>query len=134
MSCGCKTEKNQVKQNESNELKTFTSSGMSAIHNSNFIVRLLYFFIAAPLVLLMLPIVYIILFNHLVLGNSTNIVNLFKKILFIDWYKNLKNKQKEKELLKEELEDIEEVENPEEFIYKDVYVSPVDKIDSEEIK
>ena len=134
MSCGCKSEKNQVKQNESNELKTFTSSGMSAIHNSNFIVRLLYFFIAAPLVLLMLPIVYIILFNHLVLGNSTNIVNLFKKILFIDWYKNLKNKQKEKELLKEELEDIEEVENPEEFIYKDVYVSPVDKIDSEEIK
>ena len=132
MSCGCKSEKNYSNQkNSDGDLKTMTTSGMSGIYNSNIIVRLLYFSIAAPLVLLMLPIVYIILFNHLVLGNSTNIVNLLKKFLLIDFFNKLKKKKEEKELIEEE---IVEFENSEEYEYKDVYVSPVDKIDSEEIK
>lgn len=132
MSCGCKSEKNYSDQKNNNgDLKTMTTSGMSGIYNSNIIVRLLYFSIAAPLVLLMLPIVYIILFNHLVLGNSTNIVNLLKKFLLIDFFNKLKKKKEEKELIEEE---ITEFDNLEEYEYKDVYVSPVDKIDSEEIK
>ena len=134
MSCGCKTEKKQGQNGVDGDLNAFTSSGMKQIYSSNFIARLLYFCIAAPLVLLMLPIVYIILFNHLVLGNSTNIVNLFKKILLIEWFNNFKKKKEEKELLKEELEEIESIENPEDFEYKEIYVTPIDKIDSKETK
>jgi len=128
MSCGCKSEKNQEINGNNGDVSNFTSGGMKQIYSSNFVVRLLYFTIAAPLVILMLPIVYIILFNHLVLGKSVNIVNLFKKILFIDWYKNFKKKKEEKELLREELEEVEELENPEKFEYKEVYVTPIDKI------
>ena len=110
MSCGCKSNGNNITENsvESGQKSGSILSSMGTMGpmnpNNPIIVRLIYFSIAAPLVLLLLPAVYIILFNHIVIGNPTNLVNLLKKILLIDFVNKIKLKIRERRLRKEEEE------------------------------
>jgi hypothetical protein len=114
-----------------NALADMSGKGMSSIINNNLIVRLLYFSVALPLVILLLPIVFIILFNHLVMGKSVDLSSLLKKVFLIDFYNKMKKKREDK--LDEEEYD-EEEEDDDEYEYEDVYVTPIEKIDSKEIK
>jgi len=133
MGCGCKSNKNSGTQSDvmENALADIGGKGMASIINNNLIVRLLYFSIALPLVVLLLPIVFIILFNHLVMGKSVDLSALLKKVFLIDFYNKMKKKREDR-LDEEEFE--EEEEDDEEYDYEDVYVTPIEKIDSKEIK
>jgi len=135
MGCGCKSNKNSDTQSGVMEeaLTGINGKGMGSIINNNLIVRLLYFIVAVPLVILLLPIVFIILFNHLVMGESVNLSVLMRKFLLIDFINNLKKKREDR-LDREENDDEEDEEDDEEYEYKDVYVTPIEKIDSKEIK
>lgn len=136
MSCGCKSNGNNVTENSTNSSQT-TGSIMGDMRNMGpmnpnnpFIVRIIYFAIAAPLVLLLLPAVYIILFNHIVIGKSVNLVNLLKKILLIDFINSIKTKIQERRKRKEEKELMDGEEG--EYEYEDVYITPIEKVETEE--
>lgn len=126
MSCGCKT------NNDEKKIVDKKISGLEQVNNkiyeSNILFRLLYFCIAAPLVVLLLPMVFIVLFNHIILGNSTNVIELFKKIFLVNLISKFRKKREEKRNLEEDME------NSGDYEYDDVYLTPVDKIDSEESK
>lgn len=139
MSCGCKSNGNDITENSSESgqksgsiLSSMGNMGNMGPMNPNnpIIVRLIYFLIAAPLVLLLLPAVYIILFNHIVIGNPTNLVNFLKKILLIDFVNKIKLKIRERRLRKEE-EELMDGEDGE-YEYEDVYITPIDRVESDD--
>jgi hypothetical protein len=136
MSCGCKSNGNNITENSAESVQKnksiLNSMGTMGPMNPNnpIIVRLIYFSIAAPLVLLLLPAVYIILFNHIVIGNPTNLVNLLKKILLIDFVNKIKLKIRERRLRKEE-EELMDGEDGE-YEYEDVYITPIDRVESDD--
>jgi len=65
------------------------------------------------------------------MGKSVDLSSLLKKVFLIDFYNKMKKKREDK--LDEEEYD-EEEEDDDEYEYEDVYVTPIEKIDSKEIK